>query len=65
MMQKNRAGRLLPALMAVFAFTQIHAQQITGTIVGTVKDQTGALVTTATVKAINVDTGFSRFGADQ
>ena len=59
-MQKNRAGRLLPALMAVFAFTQIHAQQITGTIVGTVKDQTGALVTTATVKAINVDTGFSR-----
>jgi hypothetical protein len=28
--------------------------------VGTVKDQQGALVTTATVKAINVDTGFSR-----
>jgi hypothetical protein len=38
----------------------VYAQQTTGTIVGTVKDQTGAVVNTATVKATNVDTGFSR-----
>jgi hypothetical protein len=35
-------------------------QQTTGSIVGTVKDQQGAVVTTATVKATNVDTGYSR-----
>jgi hypothetical protein len=35
-------------------------QQVTGSIVGTVKDQQGALVATATVKASNVDTGYSR-----
>jgi hypothetical protein len=37
-----------------------HAQQTTGSIVGTVKDQTGAVVNAATVKATNVATGFSR-----
>ena len=36
------------------------AQQITGSIAGTVKDAQGAMVTTSTVKASNVDTGFSR-----
>ena len=36
------------------------SQQITGSIAGTVKDESGALVTTATIKATNVDTGFSR-----
>ncbi|HEY1986064.1 MAG TPA: carboxypeptidase-like regulatory domain-containing protein [Terracidiphilus sp.] len=36
------------------------AQQITATIVGTVKDQQGSLVTSGTVKATNVETGFSR-----
>jgi hypothetical protein len=35
-------------------------QQTTGSIAGTVKDQQGSAVNTATVKAINVDTGFSR-----
>jgi hypothetical protein len=35
-------------------------QQITGSIVGTVKDQQGAVVNTATIRATNVDTGFSR-----
>ena len=38
------------------------AQQITGSISGTVKDEQGALVTPATIKATNVDTGFSRVG---
>jgi hypothetical protein len=37
-----------------------RAQQITGSIVGTVKDQQGAVVPGASVKATNVDTGFSR-----
>jgi hypothetical protein len=35
-------------------------QQITGTIVGTVKDPQSALVNTATVKATNNSTGFTR-----
>lgn len=50
-------------LLAVLMFASvasIHAQQTTGSIVGTVKDQTGAVVNTATVKATNVNTGFSR-----
>jgi Carboxypeptidase regulatory-like domain len=37
-----------------------HAQQTTGSIVGTVKDQSGAVVSAASVKATNVETGFSR-----
>jgi Carboxypeptidase regulatory-like domain len=37
-----------------------RAQQITGSIVGTVKDQQDAVVPRASVKATNVDTGFSR-----
>ena len=37
-----------------------HAQQTTGSIVGTVKDQAGAVVNAATAKATNVETGFSR-----
>ena len=36
------------------------SQQITGSIVGTVKDSSGAVINTATVKATNVDTGFTR-----
>jgi hypothetical protein len=39
---------------------RVQAQQTTGSIVGTVKDQQGAVVNTASVKATNVDTGFSR-----
>ncbi len=35
-------------------------QQITGTILGTVQDPQGAVVNSATVKATNVDTGFTR-----
>ena len=40
--------------------TVTFGQQTTGSIVGTVKDQQGAAVNTATVKATNLDTGFSR-----
>ena len=43
-------GLLLPAA----------AQQITGSIIGTVKDEQSALIPGAAVKATNIDTGFSR-----
>src|ERR1035438_2900811 len=43
----------------VASFASIHAQQTTGSIVGTVKDQTGAVVNNATAKATNVDTRVS------
>src|SRR5208337_2421910 len=55
------SARILAALVFVFTGSIIaFGQQITGSIVGTVKDQQGAVVNTASVKAINVDTGFSR-----
>jgi hypothetical protein len=54
-------AQLLVLLVFVFGVgLTAFAQQITGTIVGTVKDAGGAVVTTATVKATNVDTGFAR-----
>ncbi|MGB0080586.1 MAG: carboxypeptidase regulatory-like domain-containing protein, partial [Terracidiphilus sp.] len=54
-------ARLLALLVLVLggAFVAL-GQQITGTIVGTVTDAHGAVVNTATVKATNVNTGFSR-----
>jgi hypothetical protein len=48
------------AVLMLASFASLQAQQTTGSIVGTVKDQTGAVVNTASVKATNVDTGFSR-----
>ncbi len=48
------------AILIFASVASIHAQQTTGSIVGTVKDQTGAVVNNATVKATNVETGFSR-----
>ncbi len=54
-----RCSWVLAVLMFV-SFASIHAQQTTGSIVGTVKDQTGAVVNTATVKAANLDTGYTR-----
>ncbi|MGA9670183.1 MAG: carboxypeptidase regulatory-like domain-containing protein [Terracidiphilus sp.] len=49
-------------LLLGLAFLPATAQQTTGSIVGTVKDQQGAVVNTATVRATNVNTGFSRTG---
>jgi Carboxypeptidase regulatory-like domain len=55
------AQRSWVLLVLLFAsVVSIHAQQTTGSIVGTVKDPTGAVVGAATVKATNVETGFSR-----
>jgi hypothetical protein len=57
----SASARVLATLVLILTCSIIaFGQQITGSIVGTVKDQQGALVATATVKAINVDTGFSR-----
>ncbi len=50
----------LVAMVLLLGGNFAGAQQTTGSIVGTVKDQTGAVVPAATVKATNVETGFSR-----
>ncbi len=55
------SARIFATLVLILTGSIIaYGQQTTGSIVGTVKDQQGALVTSATVKAINVDTGYSR-----
>ena len=68
-MRSNLVSRwMVGARLKAFMFLAVScslaaassAQQITGTIIGTVVDQTGSLVSTATVKATNVATGFSR-----
>jgi Carboxypeptidase regulatory-like domain len=47
-------------ILVLICALNARAQQITGSIVGTVKDQQDAVVPRASVKATNVDTGFSR-----
>src|ERR1700729_2881489 len=56
------AGAQFRALLVLILCGALHAygQEITGTIAGTVKDTQGAVVTSATVKATNIDTGLSR-----
>lgn len=48
------------AFLALGLLLPAAAQQITGSITGTVKDEAGALVTSATVKATNDNTGLTR-----
>ena len=57
-----RAGTQFLVVLALILgiSTVAFGQQTTGTIVGTVKDQQGAVINSATVKATNVDTGFTR-----
>jgi Carboxypeptidase regulatory-like domain len=43
-----------------FVVAPARAQQITGSIAGTVKDEQGAVINTANIKAVNTQTGFSR-----
>ena len=56
------AGTRFLMVLVFFLGTSLIAsgQQTTGSIIGTVKDQQGAVVNSATVKATNLDTGFSR-----
>jgi Carboxypeptidase regulatory-like domain len=57
----NTGTRLVALLVFLFAGAWFaSAQQITGSLAGTVTDAQGALVTTATVKATNTGTGYSR-----
>ena len=60
--QLSGAGSRFVVLLALTLCGAIAAfsQGITGTIVGTVKDPKGAVVTTATIKATNLDTAFTR-----
>jgi len=51
---------LATLVLALGLSTIAFGQQTTGSIAGTVKDAQGAVINTATVKATNVDTGFSR-----
>jgi hypothetical protein len=51
---------LLVLVLSLASVASLHAQQTTGSIVGTVKDESGAVVNASTAKATNVDTGFSR-----
>jgi hypothetical protein len=58
---KSAGARVVVALVVILTGSiAAFGQQVTGTIVGTVKDPQGAVVNTATVKATNLDTGFSR-----
>jgi len=57
-------ARLLALLVLALGGTLTAlSQQITGSIAGTVKDPQGAMVSNATVKATNTDTGFTRSAA--
>src|SRR2546423_6460842 len=53
---RNRIKLMLLAMMVLFASAMV-AQDITATIVGTVKDQSGAVVPKARVVLTNTDTG--------
>ncbi len=56
-MKKTVICRLLLALLLLISLPLAWAQTITGTIVGTVTDPTGAVVSNATVTATNTQTG--------
>jgi len=57
---KNNLIRLVLSFGALFVFTSVALGQNTGTISGTVQDQSGAVVAGANVKAQNPATNFSR-----
>ncbi len=57
---RKGAQAVLALFFVITGSIAAFGQQTTGTIVGTVKDPQGAVVNTATVKATNVDTGYSR-----
>src|SRR5689334_22168412 len=52
--------KLRVALLVYAAATWLHAAEPTATILGTVRDSSGAVVPGARVKAVNVHTGFHR-----
>ena len=59
--QQKRFYQCLIALFIRFTSNEtVLAQAISGTVVGTVRDSSGAMVANATVTAINSDTGISQ-----
>ena len=62
-LQRNLTALLAVGLFALIPAMSLRAQQITGSIRGTVKDEQGALVAGAAVKATNTGTGLSRSAA--
>src|ERR1700690_2779798 len=59
-MKRKFTAILAMGLLALILAPKVSAQQITGSIAGTVKDERGAVLPGASVKATNVDTAFSR-----
>jgi hypothetical protein len=59
-MKRKFTAILAMGLLALILASKVSAQQITGSIAGTVKDERGAVLPGASVKATNVDTAFSR-----
>ena len=57
---RKGAKAVLALFFVITGSIAAFGQQTTGSIVGTVKDPQGAVVNTASVKATNVDTGYSR-----
>src|SRR5919106_4292528 len=58
-MKKNFI-RLMLSFSALFVFTSVALGQNTGTISGSVQDQSGAVIAGASVKAVNPATNFTR-----
>ena len=58
--QKSIYGAAVVMLLLAWGLLSAGAQQITGSINGTVKDELGAVIQGANVKAVNQDTGFTR-----
>ena len=59
-MIKHRVFVLFAFLVTVFAVSEMRAQVLYGSLIGTVSDQSGAVVPTATVTISNAQTGQSR-----
>ena len=57
---KNKLIRLVLSFGALFVFTSVALGQNTGTISGTVQDQSGAVVKDAKVSVVNAATGAAR-----
>jgi len=56
-----RAVRFTVAILATLCFTTfVSAQQTTGTLIGKIVDEQGAVIPGATVSATNPATGFNR-----
>ena len=60
LMSKQTSAPILAALFFAIACIAMHAQAPTGTIVGAVTDESGAVVPNASVTIANKDTGFTR-----